>query len=811
MSDVLRGLVVVDFSTSHSGLQAAQVFADNGAEVIGVEPPGGHPLRAQPNWPFLARGRKSIVLNLKDSADRIAAQNLIAGADVVFETFRPGVADRLGIGYDEMSERNPRLVYCSLTGFGTTGPYARVKGYESVVLAKYGVFDSLSALSRREGPSFASASFAGYPAAQLLAQGALAALIEREHSGQGQLVETSLAQGLSVHDTFNWHSRVLGRKFGDAFKQVPLSIDGIPTGGLSFRLLIALTNDGRWMQFSQTVQRLFEAMMRALDLDWMFSDEKFKSAPDFDDVPTRVEYWEHLLTAVRAKTTEEWADVFDADPDVWAEKFSKGPEVLDHPQIVWNQQVAVVEDQEVGAVRQPGVLAQIRGANNAPGVSAPLLDQDAAELRERTISKVLQGERVETDGRPPLDGVTVLELGTYYAAPFGATLMAEYGARVIKIEELSGDPMRNMLPFPEIAGIKAVQGKESFGVDIHTEAGRQLLLELVAKADVVLQSFRAGVADRLKVDAASLKAVNPNLIYVEAPGYGTGGPNGHRPAFAPTIGAAAGLAWRNAGAMIPDGPDLTLQEVKDAAVPMALAVMGVGNCDGFASVGVATAMMLGLLARERTGESHELLTTMIGSATHALSEAVVTYDGAPQPPTADKEVYGFSATYRLYQAAEGWVFVAAPSDEEFSDLAKILDPSGTLRSDNRFSTAAERETNGQELASRLAELFLSRTASEWERELLAVDVACVEVTSGPVEANFLDEDRAGRASGFVTMTWHSILDEHERLTPLVTMSRSGSVAGGGCMVGQHTDTIMSELGHSDQAIADLRLAGVIGG
>jgi len=811
MSDVLRGLVVVDFSTSSPGVQAAQVFADNGAEVLGIEPPGGHALRTQPNWPFLARGRKSIELDLKKPEDQQAARDLCTGADVVLQTFRPGVADRLGIGYDELSEQNPRLVYGSLSGFGTTGPLAHVRGYESVVLAKYGVFDSLAPLTRREGPSFSSASFAGYPAAQLLAQGVLAALFEREHSGLGQHVETSLAQGLSVHDTFNWHSRVLGRKFGDAFKQVPIAIDGIPTGGLSFRLLVSLTKDGRWMQFSQTVQRLFEAMMKAFELDWMFEDERFGSAPDFDDVETRVAYWEHLLTAVKSKTTQEWAQVFDDNPDVWAEKFSKGSEALSHPQLLWNQQVATLNDLEVGPVRQPGVLAQFRGMDNEPKHPAPLPNSDAAQLLERTTPLPQETALELGDGRPPLHGITVLELGTYYAAPFGATLLGELGARVIKIEELAGDPMRNMLPFPEIAGIKAVQGKESFGVDIHTEAGRHLLYELVAKADIVLQSFRAGVAERLKVDAASLRAVNPDLVYLEAPGYGTGGPNGHRPAFAPTIGAAAGLAWRNAGTMIPDGPDLSLQEIKDAAMPLALAVMGVGNCDGFASVSVATAMTLGLLARARIGKSHDMLTTMIGSATHALSESLVTYEGAPPPPTVDEEFFGFAATYRLYETSEGWVFLAAPSDKEFAALLGVLDTSGALLADPRFVSSDARRDHDQELAEALQHHFRSKAAVEWEQLLLGVDVACVEVASGPVEANFLDEDRAGRAAGFVTMTWHSILDDHERLTPLVSMSRSGSVAGGGCMVGQHTDTIMTELGHSDETIADLRRAGVIGG
>jgi len=814
----LEGLVVVDFSTTTPGVQATQLLADFGAEVIGIEPPGGHPLRRLASFPFLARGRRSIELDFSDGEDLEVARSLARSADVVVETFRPGVADRLGFGYDELAASNPRLVFGSVTGFGSNGPYASLQGYEGIVMAKFGVFSALSEMTARPGPSFPSAPYASYPASQLLAQGLLAALLEREQSGRGQRVETTLAQGLSVHDTFGWFTRLLGSRYGGGFNQVPLAIDGIPTGGLSFRLLIALTKDGKWVQFSQTAPRLFRAMMKVFDLDWMFDDPRFASAPDFDDVAARVEFWEVLLGAVRSKTAAEWSAVFDQNPDVWAEVFAKGPDVLNHPQLLWNRQVETIEDLDVGPVRQPGRLVQLEGIPLEQVRSAPRLDDDGPALRERAeqlgapSSAQTIGPEAGADAsrRPVLDRVTILELSTYYAAPFGATLLAEYGARVIKIEQLDGDPMRNMMPFPEIAGIKAVQGKESLAVDIATDEGREIVYELAREADVVLQGFRAGVAKRLQVDAESLRAVNPNLVYLNAPGYGTGGPYGGRPAYAPTIGAAAGLAWRNVGAMIPEGPDLTLDEVKRSAIPMALAVMGGGNCDGFASVSVASAMMLGLLARKRGLGGQSMLTTMIGSATHALSDGIVTFGGAPAPPTADLELHGFGATYRLYEAADGWVFLAAPSDREFAALAIALDPTGELPADRRFSTEVGRDENEGELTAALSEIFRERAASRWESELRAVDVACVEVAPGPIEANFLDEGSIGQECGFSTEAFHSMLDTHSRLVAHVAMSRSASVTGGGCLVGQHTEDIMAELGYGDVRIAELRGSGVLG-
>src|SRR5690606_27923230 len=298
---------------------------------------------------------------------------------------------------------------------------------------------------------------------------------------------------------------------------------------------------------------------------------------------------------VRTKTADEWAAEFDKNPDVWGELFRRDSELLHHPQMAWNRMVAEIADPDVGLVRQPAALVRMDKTPAKLG-TAPRLGEHDAPVRAEAWPKPASGEARAPSGKAPLAGVTVVELGTYYAAPYGATLLAELGARVIKLEELAGDPHRNMLPFPEIAGLKVLQGKESVAVDLATPGGREIAHRVIAGADLVMQSFRAGVAKRLGLDAETLLKVNPDLIYHAAPGYGEDGPCGHRPAFAPTIGAAAGLAWRNAGATIPTG-EMSLEAEKPAAMQLADAVMGVGNSDGLSAVSVGTGMMLGLLAR----------------------------------------------------------------------------------------------------------------------------------------------------------------------------------------------------------------------
>jgi len=172
------GLRVLDLSRNPVGAQASQLFADFGAEAIMVEPPGGSPLRQAAAFPFWARGKKSIALDLHRDCD--AVRRLAAEADVLIETFRPGAMAALGLGYDELRRDNPGLVYCSISGFGSQGPYAEAPGYEGLVMAKLGLFHAFRSMSTTpDSPAFVATPFAGFAATQVALHGTLAALHER--------------------------------------------------------------------------------------------------------------------------------------------------------------------------------------------------------------------------------------------------------------------------------------------------------------------------------------------------------------------------------------------------------------------------------------------------------------------------------------------------------------------------------------------------------------------------------------------------------------------------------------------------------
>ena len=614
MGGALEGLTVVDVSTTPPGAHVSHLFADFGADVVCIEPPGGSPLRALPAWPFWARGKRSIVLDLADGDDAATARLLAARADVFVETWRPGVADRLGLGYDELSALNPGLVHTSITAFGRNNRWSHLKGYEPIAFAKIGALDAFSSLSDRPGPSYVATPYCSFTASQLALHGTLAALYERERSGVGQRVETTLAQGLLAHDTWNWILKTVVARFPEAFVTAPPTEQDmlVPHSALFFRLMVGLTADGRWLQFSQTTDRLWAAFMRTVGLDWMLDDPEWKDAPGDPDPHVRIAFWERALVAVREKSLDEWNAAFDPSPTCGPRSSATAPSCSitrrSRTTAAWRPS----STRSVARCSSPGRWSGWRRRRRS---SAHLRRHSTSTARRsarlppaRPLVSTPVGRRA-TDA-PPLAGVTVVELGSFYAAPFGATVLADLGARVIKVEQLDGDPIRHLMPFPEVGGVKVLQGKESVAVDYATDQGREIVLDLVRRADIVLESFRAGVAERHGYTADDLLAVNPDLVYLAAPGYGTEGPCGAKPAFAPTIGAGSGMAYRNVGGVdnVPQRADLELDEVKHYSMRLNTAAMGVAHADGFAAVGVGTAMLVGLLARRtrraRPGDAH---------------------------------------------------------------------------------------------------------------------------------------------------------------------------------------------------------------
>lgn len=763
-------------------------------------------------WPALLRGKKSITLDLRTDDGRDSLRGLLAGADVFVHTLRPGTAEGLGLTADRLAELYPRLVTAHITGWGSDSPWRDYKGWEGLVYAKTGAMWSKRQLTLRPGPAMVTAPYASWGASQAAIHGVLAALLEREESGLGQIVESDLVRGLGALEVYNWFYELVLHRYPGAFTPMDVAYDenGAPQAYLIYALLIAATEDGTWMQFAQTAPRLMQAWLAELGLAGELADEKWAGFPALPTAELREEWWTMMLERVKARTFDEWQETFERNKDVSAEIFRTPEDSLTHPQTVFEKRVHVLDQPGVGPVRQTSTLVHTNTGPVSELRPAPAVGADdeflgaliqAAAARRATADPAGHAE----PGRP-LDGITVLEFGVMFAGPYGTTVLTDLGARVIHVETIDGDGIRSLVAFPEAGGAKVMQGKESLAVDITSPEGLAIVHRLVPTVDLVVQCFRGDAAERLGIGEATLKGINQDLVYLNAPGYGTTGPYAARPAYAPSIDAAAGLSATDGGGVHPPA-DLAETKLRAASLHAAGAV----NCaqaDGIAALAVGTGLLLGLYAKRRGIDLPGLTTTMLGSAQQSMMVVNTMYDGRPETMSVDEEFYGLHALYRLYPAADGWVFLAAPYEHEWAALVAALAPYADLGADERFASHELRRANDDALIEVLADVFARRGKIDWEKELTAQDVGCVEAVEENLEWAMQSDEFYN--AGYSVTAVSPIFDEHRRLAPITRFSRSQTKADAGCTLGQHTTAILQSLGYDEAAIADLAERSVVG-
>ncbi|MBV9821425.1 MAG: CoA transferase, partial [Actinobacteria bacterium] len=677
---ICSGVNVLELGTgSAGGSIAGMVLADLGARVVKVEAPTGDRLRRQvPSaWLVWNRGKESQVADLSTDDGRKAVLAMTAGADVVIDSLGTGVAAAAGVGADDLCTSNPRLVHCSITAFGRTGPYAGVKGYEALVAAKAGLY-TRGAFGYRPGPIMYPVPWAGYGAGMQSVAGILAALLVRDRTGRGQQLDTTMLGGLVPTDYFVTTIVQLMQKQ----RQAATADSRNPAGaGTRYGVLVA-TRDGRFIQTSTLLLHQAQALVRAAKLDHILDDPRFATMPMFA-TPHDAQAWEDLLwEAFRTEDLDHWIPRLLAEADVAFEVAATSEEGLNHPQIVHNGDVITIEDPDIGPVRQVGPIGHFSETPLVPVRSAPSLGVNDGPFRADAGPSV---PPPAGDPAHPLSGVTIVEFGYFYAMPYGLAMTAALGARVIKLEDGTGDPMRRSFG-TEIGTSKTTAGKESLSIDLRSDRGRRLAQQVVASADVFVTGFRAGVADKLGLGYKELRRRNLRLLYVHASGYGSTGPYASRALYAQAAQAVAGSFGRQVGYWAAPERNLDMSVIELQAV-VAPRLAHVIDGDSNAALAVLAAVTAGVYHQRRTGQGQYLATSMIGGNAWTYSDDFNSYAGKPAVARCDSEGLGTSALCRLYEAAGGtWVCLQVPSDEEW---ALLTGSAGfeALADDHRFADA----------------------------------------------------------------------------------------------------------------------------
>ncbi|MDO8390383.1 MAG: CoA transferase [Actinomycetota bacterium] len=797
MADICAGLNVLELgSGSIAASMTGMVLADGGARVLKIEPAEGDRLRTANPSGFLVwnRGKESLVADLRTAEGQAKVKELAAAADVVIEAFAPGTSTRWGIDADALRAINPALVHLSITGFGKTGPLAGLKGYDSLVAARAGVW-ARGGFGHRDGALLYPVPWGSFGAAMQSVAGVMGALRVRDLTGRGQALDATLLAGVDPLDYFvSTIVQLAAKKGGAANSDMRASMAATRYG------VLLVTKDGRFLQTSTLLPHQGKALCEVAGVLHALDDPRFARLPMFDNADDAQEWETMLLEAIREQDLDYWLPKFLASPDIAFEVAVTSEEGLDHPQFVHNGDVITINDPVLGPVREVGPVCHFADTPQHPTRSAPALGANDGGFHPHAFPA--GGQQAPAH---PFAGITIVEFGYFYAMPYGVAMAASMGARVIKLEDGNGDPHRSSFG-PEVASNKTTAGKESVSVDLRTPEGRKIAQDIIATADVFLTGFRSGVADKWGLGYEELRAINPRLVYVHAGGYGTDGPYAHRALYAQAAQAAAGSFGRQVGywSAPEQNADMSVIEMQAVVLPRLGQVV---DGDSNAALAVVAALGLAIYQQQRTGKGQFVRTSMIAGNAWAYSDDFCSYAGKPPAALCDDEYFGTSALERVYQAADGtWVCLVVRTDGEFARLAAVVDP--RLATDSRFASATARAANDDALIAALGAAFATRNAKEWEATLSAARVGCVEadLRGQPMVTSF---EPALREAGLTVTFQHPMFGEMVRAAPPIAFSETPSRVGLPSARGQHNRAILTELGYDDAAIDALEANKII--
>src|SRR5437773_4310248 len=378
----------------------------------------------------------------------------------------------------------------------------------------------------------------------------------------------------------------------------------------------------------------------------------------------------------------------------------------------------------------------------------------------------------------PLSGVTVLDLCSYLAGPYGCTLLADLGADVIKIESPQGDMLRQFpssLPGEARFFLGTNRGKRAVVLDLKQPEGLAVLHRMIESADVLVENFRPSVPARLGIDYPRLKKINARLVYAGLTGYGDEGPLSEKGGFDQVLQCLPAMAVFQGGGL--DKPQLVLGSVLDYFTSALLAY------------GVAAA----LYHRERSGQGQYLSLSLLRSALTIQAGRFVWAESEGRDVVRDSGTGGLTG---IHPTKEGWLYISVHSNHFFAALCELIGRPELAR-DPRCATMRSRAAHAAELVPELRSALAACTALEWE-ELFGERVPCAAVR--PIEDMF-DHPQV-LAEELVTTLDHPVVGRYRTMTkPIALSDTPGPSPTAAPVFGQHNDEVLGEYGYSAGDIA----------
>ena len=544
----LRGLRVIDATPTPDAVAASTLLADLGADVIVIETAsGGHAARhvgpvkngASLLWKVTGRNKRSVRLSPATPDPREWFGHLVERCDVVIVERDVAIGDEQ-ITIEQLSQRHPHVVVLSTSAFGAGGPLAPHTGSGRVAEAFGG--QTFAAGDPDRSPLHTGFPIGAATTALFGALGVMAAIVERDAHAErkGQVI-----------DLAGYEAVLRLMEFLPIFFQQTGFRNERAGNGSSYQVPVAtwLTADDKWMTFTgntnDVVYRLYRAMGRADLIDdprFATNDERVANR---DVVESTLRDW--------ARSTSR-ADIEAAchEHNVPIGSVFTMADIFEDAHYRERGSIARVADEELGICRVPRAVphfSRTPGCVDHLGAAMALVDPRVDELWAGPAAVTpceRSPERVTARGTGPLAGLRVIDMGQILAGPFAATLLADLGADVVKVEKPNGgDDFRRQAPLHNGISLwwkASARNKRSIALDLKDAADRATFLELVAKADVITANFVPGTLDRMGLGYEDLRAVNPRIVLVSVSGYGQDGPYRSRRAFGRNAEAYGGLA-----------------------------------------------------------------------------------------------------------------------------------------------------------------------------------------------------------------------------------------------------------------------------
>lgn len=738
------GFRVVDFSHGVAGPMAAMLLGDFGAQVVKIEPPGGEKGRDRPGYHAFNRNKQVLTLDLATADGLAAARHLVAGADVAIFDEAPGRLDPLGLDAATLTAAHPALVHAWMPPYGVAGRWSALAAHPLLL-------DGLTGIAFRQGayadqPVHLVLPIAAYAQGVLGASAIGAALLERSHSGRGQGLTVS---GLHAAGEVAPTVRIEG---------IPALPRGIPPGA-NPRYRLYQCADGEWFFLGTLFTNFYRKAFEAIGLEDAFE------ALEIDMVAAR----DLLIGIFETQPRDEWLELLRAH-DVPCAPVRRREDWFAGPTVGGAGLRKVLVHPELGEIAMPAPPAELSATPASIRSLAQSIDRPPA------WSPKTAAPGNSTPGGP-LARIRVLNLGTVIAGAYAGTILANFGAEVIKIESLDADPFRS--DGAQFVGYN--RGGRGLGLDLKQPQARALFLELARTADVVIDNYRLGVRSRLGIDYAALKAVNPRIISCSINAYGDKGERAALPGFDPLLQAEGGMMAAQGGEGDPILHTIAVNDVATAAV-------------------VSASVLAALNARERTGEGQEVLTSLMAQSLLFQLGEMVSYAGRPANPLGGEDCLGTSALHRYYSCVDGWIGLVCETASEAQAVGRVLQ---VEVGDDPLAEPVDGP-----LATRIGAALGGRARGDALEALLAAGVAAAPVLRS---ADVLDDPWI--AENHVLESWR-----HPRLGGVVSVRGYADFdrTPGGFQHptpdhGEHTAELLAHFGLPPERIAALFEAGAVFG